>query len=201
MKKIWCSDTNLWVYWSAFIKEMLTSSCVVPCQSLFAIAIIYAPLVGLKRKVKSKYQQWENKCYIRHEHHWRGQRELPSEPVLSINYCAVFQWGLQFFCRPVQRAVIQTIWQDFICLWQLLELLLSLILVLWVFIRVPPQGQPSVPKRGERKRLWLLSKTRLKHLAVMILRVLFKRVILFLCLQLQFFHLLINLTICIILLF
>lgn len=59
MKKIWCSDTNLWVYWSALIKEMLTSSCVVPCQSLFAIAIIYAPLVGLKRKVKSKYQQWE----------------------------------------------------------------------------------------------------------------------------------------------
>lgn len=94
--------------------------------------------------------------------------------LLSINYCAVFQWGLQFFCRPVQRAVIQTIWQDFICLWQLLELLLSLILVLWVFIRVPPQGQPSVPKRGERKRWWLLSKTRLKYLAVMILRVLFK---------------------------
>lgn len=41
--------------------------------------------------------------------------------------------------------VIQTIRQDFISLWQLLELLLSLLFVLWVFIWVPPQGQLSVP--------------------------------------------------------
>lgn len=168
----------------AFIKEMLTSSCVVPCQSLFAIAIIYAPLVGLKRKVKSKYQQWENKCYIRNTSTTEEDRGSSPQSLyccyslLSINYCAVFQWGLQFFCRPVQRAVIQTIWQDFIRLWQLLELLLSLLLVLWVFIRVPPQGQPSVPKQGGRKRWWLLSKTRLKYLAVMTLRVLFHPVFL-----------------------
>lgn len=37
---------------SALIKERLTSSCVVPCQSLFAITVIYTPLVSLKNKVK-----------------------------------------------------------------------------------------------------------------------------------------------------
>lgn len=38
-----------------------------------------------------------------------------------------------------------TVWQDFVGLRQLLELLLSLLLVLGVFVRVPPQGESPVP--------------------------------------------------------
>lgn len=46
-------------------------------------------------------------------------------------------------------AVVQTIGQNFISLWQLLELLLSILLVLRVFVRMPPQGQLSVPAPGK----------------------------------------------------
>lgn len=64
--------------------------------------------------------------------------------------------------------VKQTIWQDFISFWQLLEFLLSLLFVLWVFIRVPPQGQFSVSTWRQRGNLtglhWKNVNTRNNHI-------------------------------------
>lgn len=44
--------------------ETLTPSCVIPRQSLFPVAIIYAPLVGWKNKVKKTHPKFEQLHYI-----------------------------------------------------------------------------------------------------------------------------------------
>lgn len=55
-------DTQVFGYWHIlnFFTGALTSSCIVPCQSLFAIAIIYAPLVDWKRKVRQLSLELKN---------------------------------------------------------------------------------------------------------------------------------------------
>lgn len=60
-----------------------------------------------------------------------------------LQHCVILKW--EVFCTP-------TIWQDFICFRQLLELLLSFLFVLWVFIRVPSQGEPPVPEWKEKMK-------------------------------------------------
>lgn len=63
--------------------------------------------------------------------------------------CLILKWCWALFphrsmsCRALE---IPTIWQDFVSLWQLLELLLCFFFVLWVFVRVPLQGQLFIPK-------------------------------------------------------